>query len=432
MRNLYKTLASQYDPLGFILPFTTRAKTLIQDLWKHNLSWDDPIEPLHLREKWSTWIAELSSITKLQFPRPYAPGKSDTPSTVRELHVFCDTSERVYGSVAYLQVNDESDEVHVTFVLARSRVAPRKCLSMPRLELCAALSGAQMAKVIQTELTIPIHQVTYWTDSTTVLHWLKSESCRYKVFVGSRVAEIQTLTDVSRWRYVDSARNPADHITRGLTLAEIACPHQWRSGPSFLTQPQNKWPALPSTGSEPDLSEMKRASFVGAITVVPSPVPLDISQFRTWKELLQATVESCDGAANSDNSSEASRYIQAEKLLLAQAQLDSFPEELRALKAGQFISTDSRLRSLAPEYDKNTGLIRVGGRLRRIETLPPDFIHPIVLDPQHQVTKLLIQDIDQQLNHPGAERVLAELRRQYWVLRGREAVRRHQHFCQDC
>ncbi len=141
MRNLYKTLASQYDPLGFIIPFTTRAKTLIQDLWKHNLTWDDPIEPLHLRERWSTWVAELSSITKLQFPRPYAPGKSDTPSTIRELHVFCDASEKVYGSVAYLQVSDESDEVHVTFVLARSRVAPRKCLSIPRLEMCAALSG---------------------------------------------------------------------------------------------------------------------------------------------------------------------------------------------------------------------------------------------------------------------------------------------------
>ncbi len=119
--------------------------------------------------------------------------------------------------MAYLQVSDESDEVYVTFVLARSRVA---CL-----ELCTALSGAQTAKVIQAELTIPIHQVTYWSDSTTVLHWLKSESCRYKVFVGYGVAEIQTLTDVSRWRYVD-------YITRGLTLAELADPHQWRSGPS--------------------------------------------------------------------------------------------------------------------------------------------------------------------------------------------------------
>lgn len=225
MRNLYKTLASQFDPLGFIIPFTTRAKILIQDLWKHNLSWDEPIEPLYLREKWSTWVAELSSITEVQFPRPYAPDKSDTPSTIRELHVFCDALEKVYGSVAYLWITDDSEKVHVTFVLARSRVAPRKCLSMPRLELCAALSGSQMAKVIQAELTLPINQVTYWTDSTTVLHWLMSESCRYKVFVGSRVAEIQTLTDVTRWRYVDSARNPADHITRGLTLTELASSH---------------------------------------------------------------------------------------------------------------------------------------------------------------------------------------------------------------
>ncbi|XP_073779514.1 uncharacterized protein isoform X2 [Danio rerio] len=117
MRNLYKTLASQFDPLGFIIPFTTRAKTLIQDLWKQNLSWDDPIEPLYLRDKWSTWVAELSHITTVQFARPYAPAMSDTPSTIRELHVFCDASERAYGSVAYLQIRNE-EKVHVSFVLA--------------------------------------------------------------------------------------------------------------------------------------------------------------------------------------------------------------------------------------------------------------------------------------------------------------------------
>ena len=117
----------------------------------------------------------------------------------------------------------------------------------------------------------------------------------------------------------------------------------------------------------------------------------DLSQYRTWKELVQATVKACNGAANI-NAFEASTYTQAEKLLLAQSQLDSFPEEFRALKAGK---TDSRLSSLAPEYDKITGLIRVGGRLRRVETLHSDIIHQIVLDPQHQVTKLLIQDIDQ-------------------------------------
>ncbi|XP_067306008.1 uncharacterized protein [Pseudorasbora parva] len=192
------------------------------------------------------------------------------------------------------------------------------------------------------------------------------------------------------------------------------------------------WPLTPNTDIEPDLCEMKRASFMGAITVIPRSVPSDLSQFRTWKELVQVTVESAEGAANTDTPCEASKYIQAEKLLLAQAQLDSFPDEFRALKAGQSIPPDSRLSSLAPEYDKDTELIRVGGRLRRAETLDSEIIHPIVLDPQHHITKLLIQDVDQQLHHPGAERVLAELRRRYWVLRGREAVRKHQHSCQDC
>ncbi len=134
MRNIYKTLASQYDPLGFIIPFMTRAKVIIQDLWKHNLGWDEPIELLHLRESWLTWVGELTTLTKLQFPRAYTPATSDNPSAIRELHVFSDASERAYGSVAYLRTKDDQGQVIRTFVLARSRIAPRKCLSIPRLE----------------------------------------------------------------------------------------------------------------------------------------------------------------------------------------------------------------------------------------------------------------------------------------------------------
>ncbi len=93
--------------------------------------------------------------------------------------------------------------------------------------------------------------------------------------------------------------------------------------------------------------------------------------------------------------------------------------------------SNSRLISLAPELDQSTGLIRVGGRLRRSELLKPDTAHPIVLDPKHPLSQLLIQHYDEKL-HPGPERVFAELRRNYWIIRGREAVRRHQHLCQEC
>ncbi len=288
---------------------------------------------------------------------------------------------------------------------------------MPRLELSAALTGAQLAKVIQTELSLNLHTVTLWSDSTTVLNCLTSESCCYKVFVGTRIAEIQTLTDTAEWRYIDSAHNPADHITRGLTLTQLASPHQWSSGPDFLLQPSDQWPSTPVTEVESEISELRKTAFIGTVTI-PNHSLLDPNQFHTW--LVEATVRSLHGAAaaDSDSSLQADDYVGAEKLILAQAQQDSFPLEVQALKTGQPTPANSRLASLAPEYDKDTGLIRVGGRLRRASDLDLDAIHPILLDPGHSTTKLLIKETDSRLLHPGSERVLAELRRQYWDTSG--------------
>lgn len=91
---------------------------------------------------------------------------------------------------------------------------------MPQLESSAALTGAQLANVRHNELAIPIRRITLWSDSTTVLQWIRSSSCHYKVLVGMRVAEIQSLTEVTNWRYVDA------DITRGKTLKELSRPHR--------------------------------------------------------------------------------------------------------------------------------------------------------------------------------------------------------------
>lgn len=176
--------------------------------------------------------------------------------------------KRAYGSLAFLRTEDKG-EVHVSFVLAR--VAPKKQLSMPRLELSAALTGAQLARVLHNELTIPIQRFTLWSDSTTVLCWIRSESCHYKVFVGTRVTEIQSLTEVSSWRYVDSANNPADDITRGKTLKELSQPHRWHRGPDFLSQMEDRWPISPLSYPETDDSELRKSSFCGHVAVDTGP-----------------------------------------------------------------------------------------------------------------------------------------------------------------
>lgn len=187
-------------------------------------------------------------------------------------------------------------------------------------------AGAQLTKLIQTELIIPIQQTFLWSDSTTVFQWLRSESCRYKVFVSMHIAEIQTLTEVASWRYVDSARNPADDITGGLKLSDRTHPQGWMNGPDFLYQSPNQWPTMPTVAEvNPDSVELRKSTLVGITSEALNPDLPNPTQFHTWKDLVWATVTSLHGAAAPSDcqTADVTTYISTEKLLLAQAQQDS-------------------------------------------------------------------------------------------------------------
>lgn len=191
---------------------------------------------------------------------------------------------------------------------------------MPRLELCAALLGAQLSSTLQSELTLRIRNVIYWSDSTTVFTWLKSESCRYKVFVGTRIAEIQDLTDVNSWRYVDSQNNPADDITRGKTLRELAQPQRWNQGPLFLQGPEAQWPVFPILSLPLPLCELRK-SVACYLTQEPPTTSLpDASPYSRLEDLITAAATmASEGAAT------ASSRLAAETLLVQRAQAESFP-----------------------------------------------------------------------------------------------------------
>lgn len=431
MRSIYRVLARQYDPLGLLIPYTTRAKILVQRLWSKKRDWDDPNLPGDVLQLWHVWESELHQLPSLSLPRCYVQLGTDITPVTQSIHIFTDASERAYGAVAYLRTVDETGHIQLSFLAARSRVAPVRQQSIPRLELCAAHTGAQLAAVLKKELTLPITSVIYWTDSTTVLNWLQSQSCRFKVFVGTRVADIQEQTEGSIWRYVSSSENPADDITRGLTLSQLIQGHRWNNGPPFLQQDESSWPVCPVVTSPEEQSEFRRSQFCGHLSVSFNPPLPDARDYSNYQELLDASVRALHGAATTSDPT-AEDYRKAEMALFRAVQTDCFQEDFHLLSQGKTISQNSRLLTLAPEYDRDAQLIRVGGRLRRCETLEEESIHPIVLDPHHPITKLIIQDFDARLAHPGPERVYAELRRRFWILRGRAAVKKHQYKCPEC
>lgn len=353
LRILYRILARQYDPLGFIIPFTTRAKIMLQQLWiKPGRGWDDPDIP----EGWMAWEKELSGLSKIQVPRWY--GSVGSGEERRELHVFCDASERAYGAESNLHLSN-GNEVVTSFVMARSRVSPKKITSIPRLELCAALAGSQLANLLVKELSVPLHKVTLWTDSTTVLTWICSESCQYKIFVANRITEILDYTTPEQWRYVDTGNNPADEITRGKKLTELSPASRWFRGPPFLALPPHQWPKYPITSPDEVSLELRKPLFCSQTQVSPSLSKVDPVKFNKWSELVADTMENFSPNQVPENKLSQN---QAELLLLRQAQEEDFSEESKLLQLDKGFSAHSRLVELAPEWDPQWDRSHKSGR----------------------------------------------------------------------
>ena len=207
-RNYLKQIATLFDPLGMLSPFVIRAKVLMQEIWVCGLDWDDPL-PEELSAKMMSWFGELPMLFKIRVPRCLQL-KEVTSAT---LHVFVDASENAYGAVVYMRSEYIEGKVSLSFVASKTKVAPLQSLSIPRLELMAAILGKRLALSIAEILSIDREYITFWTDSTSVLWWVKGYSRQFKPFIANRIGEIQTSTNPDKWRYVPTKQNPADHLT---------------------------------------------------------------------------------------------------------------------------------------------------------------------------------------------------------------------------
>ncbi|XP_055953276.1 uncharacterized protein LOC129988999 [Argiope bruennichi] len=228
-RTVLTDIAKLFDPLGLLGPVTVKAKIFLQRLWLHKIEWDQVL-PHQEKHEWEIFRYCLGDITKMQIPRCIL---TDSIKEV-ELHGFADASKDAYGAVIYLRCVTILNYVKVSLLCSKSKVAPIKVMTIPRLELCAAELLAKLASKTVSSLNLKIDKICLYSDSTIVLAWIITSSHLLKVFVSNRISRIQELTKEFSWHHVKTCENPADIISRGMTPHQLMNNHLWWNGPQFL------------------------------------------------------------------------------------------------------------------------------------------------------------------------------------------------------
>ncbi|KAK4326945.1 hypothetical protein Pmani_002549 [Petrolisthes manimaculis] len=188
-RGLLSTIGAMYDPLGIVSPFILHERKILQDLCKLKLGWDEEI-PEQQRLEWEIWLRSLDDLPCVKMDRSIKPAHFGRISSC-QIHHFADASEKGYGTVAYLRLENEEKDIHCAFIFGKSHVAPLKTVTIPRLELMAATVAVRVNQMIINALGIQVNQVYFWTDSTTVLKYIRNDRARFHTFVANRLAIIR-------------------------------------------------------------------------------------------------------------------------------------------------------------------------------------------------------------------------------------------------
>ena len=446
-RGILSVVSSMYDPLGFVAPVILHAKSLLQSLCNQKYGWDEEISEEDY-VTWQGWLRELNSLRTLSVPRCFKPTEFSAVDRV-ELHHFSDASEYGYGAVSYLRIVDDGGVAHCSFVLGKSRVAPLKVMSIPRLELTAAVVAAKLNRLIRNELEYPIDDTIFWTDSTVVLQYIRNESRRFQTFVANRVAMIHEESTPKQWRHVNTESNPADVASRGAKGSELHKMDLWLHGPMFLRKDEASWPEQPL--HLPDLSgddnELKKPTGHANLIASGKGIELLFSHYSSWDSLRKAIAWMARFKKYMlSRSSKAQDHVprgpltvpevnDAEKDIVKVIQNEAFPKEIDALNGTAPGNRKKSLPRTSPVRDLNPyltdGILRVGGRLENA-SVSFEVKHPIILPSKHHVTNLIIQNCHRQQGHSGPAHVLAAIRQKFWIVRGLSAVRKVLAGCMDC
>lgn len=436
-RSILSHVSQIFDPYGLLSPTIMVAKVLLQKLWLVKLDWDDTL-PYEVVEVWNRFASNLSTLEDIRVPRHVIGSE---PSYI-ELHIFTDASQTAYGSCAYIRtVSDKTRSASVRLLCSKGKVAPLKPVSIPRLELCGALLGAQLYSKISESMHCEFKSIVFWTDSTIVLGWLRMAPNLLKTFVQNRVAEIHELTKDLPWRHVSGKENPADLVSRGCPLPELASSELWWKGSPFLRDYTFDCAGLATdTNSciKPDeLPEVKP----NALNVLVTKHAVELfpfsrfSQFERMRRSFAYVLRFIHNTRNKSNRKSGvltfDELRESEFGLVRLSQIESFSDEYKLILKNQSLKKTPCLYKLNLFIDANK-IIRVGGRIDYSENFDYDKKHPILLCSKHRFSVLLMRFEHQRLLHAAPQALLYDIRQRWWPVGGRNLARRIVNECVAC
>jgi hypothetical protein len=431
-RELLQVLMSVFDPFGLLSNFTVHGKIIVQAAFHQKVGWDDPISP-ELYKKWTVWLENIQHVKKFKIPRCYVAGFNFNDI---ELHTFVDSSEAAFAAVSYFRFIGQQGEVKVVLVAAKTKVTPKRLLTIPRLELQAAVLGTRLVTTICNGHSFRISRRVFWSDSTTVLQWIHSDARKYKVFVAHRIAEILEVTNVQEWRWVPTSDNVADEATKWRNNSQTSMNARWFMGPEMLQFTEEKWPVAKILQDQ-CLEELRS---VNVHEKLNDPRIVDALRFSNWWIMIRTVARVIRYFDNFKAKKRhvhpyfgpvtADEIIKAEKVIIRQCQWEEFAEEIITLQREKALPDSSKLYTLSPYLDD--GILRIRGRIDAAQFVNEEMKRPIILPRKSVIIELLVMKYHREFVHQGDETIVNELRQKYYIPGIRVCVNTVVRSCQLC
>nr|XP_041633398.1 uncharacterized protein LOC121503234 [Drosophila kikkawai] len=401
-RDVLSQIAKLFDPAGWLSPFVVQAKILMQDIC-------------------------YSFLHQVRIPRwvHFQPGVQV------QIHGFCDASQKAYGAAIYVRIQRDGI-ISANLLTSKTKVAPVKTVSLPRLELCGAVLLADLWTAILPQIPFGRIESFLWTDSTIVLAWLNKPPCQWTTFVANRVTKIAQNTDASQWSHVRSEHNPADLASREVAAEELATSELWWHGPSWLTQPQDSWPTPYESVSDIDIEKRPIRCHLACpeqdMLERFSKLDKALRVFAYVQRFIQRSQKRPIPGELQLSNTEIST---AERLLIFITQRRYFALEYACLSQKRPIPASSSIKNMNPFLDPH-GLIRTCGRVTASEVLQYDERHPIFLPYNCQLARLLVSFTHRISLHGVNQLMVRLIRSKFWIPRVKNLVKSVIFSCKIC